>query len=265
MVQKVLAVADDVLQIGDAEYNISEIDRILVVVGGNAAGQIATTLETILDKTEISRAVVTDGNATTTQIETLPGDHPLPSSQCVESTRQMTAHAAKATQRDLVLANITGGGSSLMAVPAGNLRLDHIRKTTDELLACGVPISELNTARKHLSSVKGGQLARIAQPAQSIGLLLSDVVGNDPSVIDSSPTVPDDSTYDDAISILDRFKVDVPDPVVEHFERGVAGLVSGTPDATNLLWDSVSNHILADGRVATPQQRRMQQPTGMNR
>jgi hydroxypyruvate reductase len=137
-----------------------------------------------------------------------------------------------------------------MPAPVEGVPLDALRAVTDELLASGAAIDEINAVRKHLSTIKGGQLARTAAPARVVGLLFSDVVGDDTSVIASGPTVPDPTTYGDALAVLDRYDVSAPDPVRAHLERGAAGAVPETPGPDSGAFDGVDTHVLANGTTA---------------
>jgi len=134
--------------------------------------------------------------------------------------------ADAATESTLVLAAITGGGSALMPAPAGDVSLEALQTTTDALLASGADIGEINAVRKHLSALKGGRLARRAAPATVAPVVLSDVVGNDLSVIASGPVAPDASTFDEALAVLEQYGIDAPEAVAKHLERGAAGKTS---------------------------------------
>src|SRR5262249_28074854 len=114
---------------------------------------------------------------------------------------------------DLVLCLISGGGSALLALPAEGMSLEDKQAVNKALLRSGATISEMNTVRKHLSAIKGGRLAAAASPAKVIALMISDVPGDDPSIIASGPTVPDPSTNKDALAIIEKYKIDVPESV----------------------------------------------------
>ncbi|ELZ19862.1 hydroxypyruvate reductase, partial [Halosimplex carlsbadense 2-9-1] len=139
------------------------------------------------------------------------------------------------------------GASALLAAPAGSLTVTDLQETTDALLSSGVPIGGINAVRKHLSAVKGGRLAREAAPATVCGLVLSDVVGNDLSTIGSGPTVPDETTFADALGVLDRYDVAVPEAVREHLDAETGG---ETPDASDPAFDRVDHHLIADNMTA---------------
>jgi hydroxypyruvate reductase len=157
-------------------------------------------------------------------------DHPMPSQDSEHAGRAALALASSPGPADALLVLVSGGASALMAVPASGLTLEDKQRTTERLLRAGVTIHELNTVRKHLSAVKGGRLAA-ASPVRVIALAISDVVGDDPTVIGSGPTVADASTYVDALAVIDRTggRDAYPVAVVTHLERG-ARAEPGVPE-----------------------------------
>jgi glycerate 2-kinase len=148
----------------------------------------------------------------------------------------------------LILCLISGGGSALMTLPVEGVSLDEMRVLTDLLLRSGAPIQALNTVRKHLSQIAGGQLARLAQPATVIALILSDVVGSPLDVIASGPTVPDTSTFAEAVAVLDQYGIAdrVPESIRRHLRAGAAGEIPDTPKTL----PPMQNVIVADNAVA---------------
>ncbi|WP_339103110.1 DUF4147 domain-containing protein [Haloterrigena salinisoli] len=237
----------DTLRIGDDGYDLAAYDEVVVLGGGNAAAQVAAALEDALGDRIDGGVVVTDDPVETERVTVLEGDHPVPSERGVESTRELLAAADAADEGTLVLAAITGGGSALMPAPAGEVTLEALQETTNALLECGADIGEINAVRKHCSALKGGRLARRAAPATVVSLVLSDVVGNDLSVIASGPTAPDASTFDDALAVVDRYGIDVPDAVADRLERGADGEIDETPGPDDPAFETVSNHVVADG------------------
>ncbi|NHN49352.1 glycerate kinase [Halostella sp. JP-L12] len=247
-VQRAISIEDGSFKVGGNAY---DLDRKLIVVGGgNAAGHAASALEDILGEHLDRGAVVTDKSVETDHIETLDGDHPVPSQQGMESTETVLDHAHGATADDIVIAVIAGGGSALMPAPVGKLSIDQLQTVTESLLQSGADIHEINTVRKHLSAVKGGQLARVAAPATIVSLVFSDVVGNDPSVVASGPTAPDDTTFEDALAVLERFDIDPPRTVEQYLRAGSRGDHRETPNADASCFESTSQHIIADGYTA---------------
>ena len=231
-------------------YALDDYGEIVVIGGGNAAAHVAKALEAELGDRIDGGAVVTDDPVDTERIDVLRGDHPIPSARGVENTGRVVEAAASAREETLVLGVLTGGGSALLAAPAGDVTLADLETTTRTLLESGATIGEINAIRKHLSAVKGGLLARIASPATVVGLLLSDVVGDDPSTIASGPLTPDDSTYGDALAAVDRYDLSLPGTVRERLERGVAGERPETPRADDQAFDRTATHVIGNSHTA---------------
>ena len=240
----------DLLRIQDATYDLADYDRVLVVGGGKAGGGVTTALEAVLGDRITDGVVVTRDPEETEFTDIVVGSHPVPDEAGVEGARRILDLLEDADERTLVLGVITGGASALLAAPVEGISLADLQATTTELLESGAEIDEINAVRKHLSAVKGGQLARAAAPATVAGLVLSDVVGNDLSVIASGPTAPDGSTFADALDVLDRYAIDAPASVRDRLEAGVAGDVAETPRADDPVFGRVRNHVLADGFTA---------------
>jgi glycerate 2-kinase len=202
--------------------------RTVVVGAGKAGGAMAAALDVLWPASApLSGLVVTRyGHVPPAwrerpgRIEVVEASHPVPD----EAGRQAAARIAQLVQGlgpdDLVIALISGGGSALLSLPAPGLTLDDKRAVNQALLASGAAIDEMNVVRKHLSAIKGGRLAQAAAPARMVTLLISDVPGDDPSVIASGPTVPDPSTCADALAICRRYRLTLP-------EAARAGLESG--------------------------------------
>jgi hydroxypyruvate reductase len=151
-----------------------------------------------------------------------------------------------------VICLISGGASALLPAPAPPITLEEKQQVTRLLLACGATIHEINAVRKHISEVKGGQLARLAYPARVLSLLLSDVIGDPLDVIGSGPTAPDASTFADALAVLDKYglRERVPAPVRERLERGAAGEIPETPKADDPVFQRTQNLIVGNNRTA---------------
>ncbi|ADQ67244.1 glycerate 2-kinase [Halogeometricum borinquense DSM 11551] len=250
IVRDAVSLNDNTLSVAEATYDLSAFDRILVIGGGKAGDGVADALETVLGDRIDGGAVVTPEPTSGDRIDRLPGAHPVPSETGVESAARIVDLLSETDDRTLVLAVVTGGASAVIPTPADGISLADLQTTTDALLRSGAHIGELNAVRKHLSTLKGGGLARLAAPATVIGLVFSDVVGNDLSVIASGPTAPDETTYDDALSVLDRYGLDVPESVRSRLERGARGELSETPMADDPVFDRVTNHVLADTHTA---------------
>jgi hydroxypyruvate reductase len=250
VVADTVTLAGDTLRVVDAAYDLTDVDRVLVVGGGKAADGVAAALEAELGDRIDAGAVVTPDPVEGDRIARLRGDHPVPSEAGVAGTDRIRELVDDADERTLVLAVVTGGGSALLPAPAEGISLSDLQATTDDLLDAGAEIGDLNAVRKHLSALKGGGLARLAAPARVVGLVFSDVVGNDLSVIASGPTAPDESTYADALDTIERYGIDPPAAVVDRLERGARGDLPETPSADDPVFDRVTNHVLADAFTA---------------
>jgi glycerate 2-kinase len=244
--------ADGSLRVADDRSDLADYDRVLVLGGGKAAASVARGLEATLGDRLSGGVVGVPADADTAgldHIEAVTAGHPAPTEGSVTAGERVLAAANEADASTLVLAVVTGGGSACLAAPAGDLTLSDLRAVTDALLAAGADIDETNAVRKHGSALKGGRLARAAAPATVVGLLVSDVVGDDPAVVASGPTAPDPTTYADALDVLDRYDVDAP-AVRAHLEAGTHGERSETPDVGDGAFDRVENHVLAGARTA---------------
>ncbi len=245
-----VAVDGETLRVADATYDLAGYERIVVLGGGNAAAHVASALVDVLGDRLDGGVVVTDDPVDVPDVDVLPSDHPVPSERGVASTADLLDATRGYDAETLVLAVITGGGSAVLPAPADGLSLAALQATTEALLRSGAPIHAVNAVRKHCSALKGGRLARALAPATVATLVFSDVVGNDLDVIASGPTVPDTSTYDDALAVLDDYAVDVPAPVRDHLERGARGDLPETPSEGDPAFEAVDTHVLADGSTA---------------
>ncbi|WP_445158336.1 glycerate kinase type-2 family protein [Halomonas sp. E14] len=199
--------------------------RTVVVGAGKAAASMAAALERAWQArcpdAPLSGLVVTRyGHAEACQvIEVLEASHPMPDDLGEKAARRMLEAVAELGQDDRVIALISGGGSALMTLPADGISLADKQAINRELLRCGAPIGQMNTVRRHLSAIKGGRLAAAAHPAQVVTWLISDIPGDVATQIASGPTLPDRSTPADALAVLERYAIDVPDHVRRHLEQ----------------------------------------------
>jgi hydroxypyruvate reductase len=256
-----VAVEDDRLVVAGEPYSLDGYDEVLVLGGGNAAGHVAAALEAVVGDRIDGGVVVTDDPVPTEQVAVVEGAHPLPDEAGLEGARRVVERAREAGEGTLVIAVVAGGGSALLPVPAGDVSLDDLRDATDSLLDAGAPVEEVNAVRKHVSAIKGGRLARTAAPARVIGLVFSDVVGDDLGAIASGPTAPDGTTYADALGVLDAHDVAAP-AVRDHLQAGADGEPEETPDAADPAFDGVDNHVLANAWTAIEAARRTARERG---
>ncbi len=194
--------------------------RTLVVGAGKAAASMAQAVERNWPG-ELSGLVVTryGHGVPCERIEVVEASHPVPDAAGREAARRILERVKGLTADDLVICLISGGGSALLAAPADGLTLEHKQALNKALLKSGANITEMNCVRKHLSAIKGGRLAAACAPAQVVTLLISDVPGDDPSVIASGPTVPDPSTFADAAAVLKKYSITEPREAIAHIER----------------------------------------------
>ena len=202
----------ETLAVDTRRYRLSEFDRIRVVGAGKASARMAQALERLLGQRIAGGWVnVPEGTkAGLRRIRLHEAGHPVPDERGVEGAREIARIARESGPRDLVLVVISGGASALMPLPGPGITLAKKKQITRRLLASGATIQEMNTVRKHMSAIKGGHLAAMAAPATVVALILSDVIGDDLSVIGSGPTVPDPTSVSDAANVLRRFGIPAP-------------------------------------------------------
>jgi hydroxypyruvate reductase len=221
--------------------------RIVVVGAGKASAAMALAVERQADKQgwrdRLEGLVVTryGHGADCDSIEIIEAAHPVPDAAGADAARRIQALASGLTSDDLLLCLISGGGSALLAAPADGISADEKAAVTRALLRSGAPIGEMNCVRKHISAIKGGRLARSAAPARVLSLMISDVPGDDPSVIASGPTVPDPTTRHEALEILTRYRIDAP-ALVTTLLNSPAG---ETPKPDDPLFAYVENVIVS--------------------
>lgn len=205
--------------------------RTLVVGAGKASARMARAVEAAWDGPLSGLVVTRYGHGDACQrIEVVESSHPVPDQAGATAAQRMLDLARTAGPDDLVLALMSGGGSSLITLPSPGVTMDDLRQLNQALLRSGAPIGDMNMVRRHLSSIKGGRLAAACGAAAVHTLVISDVPGDDPAVVASGPTVPDHSTAQDALDVLRKHRISVPDHVLRVLEGpalAVAGAASG--------------------------------------
>jgi hydroxypyruvate reductase len=242
------------LTAGGRRYRLDSFRRVYVIGAGKAGAAMARAVERLLG-CRISAGLLNvkyGHTAKLRRIELNECGHPVPDQAGVEGARRIAELARQAGKDDLVICLVSGGASALMPAPAPPVTLEEKQETTRLLLACGASIHEINAVRKHISLVKGGQLARLASPATVLSLLLSDVIGDDLDVIGSGPTAPDASTFASAQGVLAKYQlVDrVPRSVSERLRQGMASAIPETPKASDEVFRKVRNLIVGSNRLA---------------
>jgi len=244
-----------ILQVNGHFFDLKKFKSIYVVGGGKASGSMAEALEEVLgDKITNGLVNIPKGSLHQTKIVKLhEASHPIPDESGVEGTRKMLEMAEKAGEDDLIICLISGGGSSLMPMPKGEITVADKRRITEDLLKCGATINEINTVRKHISEFKGGWLAKKAYPATILNLILSDVLGDPLDFIASGPTVPDSTTFSDAIKVLKKYGLwdKAPESIKKVLTDGEKGLIPETPKAGDEAFKKVFNVVIGNNRAAS--------------
>jgi hydroxypyruvate reductase len=243
----------DLLAVGGRRFDLGGVRRVVVVGAGKASGAMAAAAEAVLADREVAGlvAVKEARGALPRRLRVVEAGHPLPDARGQAAAGEIRRLAEGAGPEDLVLALVSGGGSALTPAPVAGVTLAEKQAVTRLLLEAGAGITDLNAVRKHLSTLKGGQLARAAHPAPVVALLLSDVIGDPLDVIASGPTVPDPTTYADALGVLDRFGVRdrVPGSVRAHLEAGAAGRVAETPKPGDPVLASATTVVIGNNTL----------------
>lgn len=219
--------------------------RTVVIGAGKAAAAMARAVEEHWDG-DLEGVVVTryGHSVPTRKIEVLEANHPVPDQVGVDASRRILETVQGLSEDDLVLCLISGGGSALLTLPADGISLEDKATFTNQLLRSGATITEMNCVRKHLSAIKGGRLAMACHPAKVVSLIISDVPGDDLSSIASGATVPDPTTYADALAVIEKYGIDAP--------QAIMNVLKAEPDETPKTGDprfaNVENIL-----IATPQ------------
>jgi hydroxypyruvate reductase len=240
------------LKAGGVSHDLGR-GRLVVVAAGKAAGAMARAAESVLgSRISDALAVTTAATAPLERTRLRLASHPVPDARGLEAAAEIERLARGLGEDDLLLVLLSGGASALLPAPVGGVSLEDKAATTSLVMRAGATIHELNTIRKHLSRLKGGGLARAASPARLVCLVLSDVVGDDLSTIASGPTVPDPTSFDEALAILRRRAgLDaVPAPVRAHFEAGSRGEVPETPKPGDEAFRRATTRIVGSNRLS---------------
>jgi hydroxypyruvate reductase len=258
----------DELRVGGQVFDLCTVRCIFVLGAGKAGAPMARAVEDVLgDRITGGLVVVKEGHAGERsgantghalkpgRIELVEAGHPVPTQAAFDAGARVLALAQAARADDLVIVLLSGGGSALLdAMPQGEdtIALAELQALTGALLACGATIGEINCLRKHLSLLKGGQLARAVYPARLLTLVLSDVVGSPLDVIASGPTVPDPTTWVDAWRIVEKYDLaaDLPLAISRRLRAGRAGELPDTPKPGDPLFSGAQTVIVGDNRVA---------------
>lgn len=246
-----ISVEGDKIQFGKEIFEIGiSFQRIFVIGAGKASVSMAMEIEAVLGDLIHDGLVITKYGHTLPlkKIQLFEASHPVPDQQSVTATQKMIELLSSVHANDLVICLWSGGASALMTDLPADISLDDLKKLNESLLFSGCNIDEINTVRKHISQLKGGQLVRHCNQARVISLIISDVPGDDISVIASGPTVADDSDFNKAMSIVDHLR-EVPESILQRLKMGMNGMILGTIKSDDPLFKRVTNHIIATNQM----------------
>ena len=270
-VLKNFTIKNSTLQVNRNEYDLDSYDRVFLVGAGKAGQPMAEAVSEVLGpRVNQGKVIVKEGyrrpSELSRRIDLFEAGHPIPDQRGVNSTYEIIKLLEGTTKDDLVVCVISGGGSALMVSPVVGVKLNDLQELTQELLASGATVNEINTLRKHLERAKGGQIARYAAPAKVVSLILSDVVGDPLEVIGSGPTVPDPTTYSNSLSILEHLGIrnKVPVSIINHLLNGQDGKIPETPKPGESLFQGVKNIIVGSNRTATQAAFKQAEKEGFN-
>jgi glycerate 2-kinase len=254
LIVKILSVKDDHLRIGDLDFSLAEFENIYVIGAGKAVALMADEVEKILgSRITGGHIVVKHGHLCKLRyIDVTEAGHPVPDSRGFKATEVILRIADKAKKNDLVICLLSGGGSALLPdFPKGSSP-EEIISINGLLVNSGASITEINAVRKHLSGVKGGQLAAAVYPATLVTLILSDVPGDHPDVIASGPTTPDSTTFNQALTVINNFNLtkSLSSGILKHLYQGETGLVSETPKPGDPVFERTHNILIGTNRLA---------------
>lgn len=255
-IPKVLQREQDQLIIAGKTFEWKQFKHIYLVAIGKAGLSMAAAVDSVLHDAVTEGIILTkhidDSFQFSEKYRIFKGGHPVPDDGSVQGANAILAMLGKTLADDLVIFLISGGGSALLTCPRPGVSLKDMQDFSAQILACGADINEFNTMRKHLDLVKGGGLALQAAPALCVSIILSDVVGSNLSTIASGPTVPDPSTFDDAIRILDKYQLrgSVPASILKVLQDGQMGLIPETLKNDDPCCKKIINCLAADNRIA---------------
>ncbi len=249
-----LQINENKLYVEEHCFDLTAFENIYIIGAGKASAYMAQAMEDLLGN-RISSGCVTvkyDHGVPCQIVKIREAGHPLPDENALQATEEILKIAQKVGVTDLVICLISGGGSALMEKLPQSIPLADLQATSQQLLACGATIQEVNTIRKHLSLVKGGQLAKAIFPAVCVTLIISDVIGDSLESIASGPTAPDFSSFSDALDVIQKYQLEkqLPSNILNHIQSGVNGIVAETLKPDDPVFKSVYNCILGNNLTA---------------
>jgi len=270
-VKKAIKIRKDIIYfLENLKEKVNKQTKIIVIGGGKASAEMALAIEEILrDKISSGYINVPDNiNFNEKQAKKIilnSAGHPFVNEGSIKGAYQILNLLKKTTKNDLVICLISGGGSALLEIPYDWITLDDLQNTFQTLTKAGATIHELNVVRKHLSQIKGGKLAKIAQPAKVISLIISDVIGDEVDTIASGPTAPDKSTWLEMKTIIEKYKLEkLPESIYKTLNLGLKGELSDTCKSNDEFFSNVHNLIIASNKLSCEAMKNYGEKLGLN-
>ncbi len=253
-----MTASSEKMRMGQISVDLKRYQRVFLIGFGKAAVPMAKAVIDIFGARLTQASVITKDRSFLSEdgyqgvLRVHLGGHPVPNEDSIKSTRAVLQSLPKLTNRDLVLAVVSGGGSALFTDPSDGISLDDLQQMTETLLKCGANIYEINTLRKHLDRVKGGRLVLKLQPADIYTFILSDVIGDSLDMIASGPTVPDSTTYSEALAIIRKYNIrgEIPQSILENFEDGASGKIPETLKVGDIPTGKLINNLVGSNSKA---------------
>ena len=270
IVKKGIRFKNNSLEIGGQKIELHKKSKIYLIGIGKAVLPMALAASEALEMRLESGVLVAKhenpdfSTKLSSKLRVVYGNHPTPARESVDAAKAVVELLSETQEEDVVIGLISGGGSSLMTLPNDLIAIEDLQQLTLLLLKCGASIDEINTIRKHLDSVKGGGLLRFISPSYSCNLILSDVIGDDISLIASGPTCADHSTYEEALSIILKYQLGkkINKNIIEHLEKGVRREIQETIRDDDPLLRKTSNQVIGSLRIAAQSARDMTEQIG---
>lgn len=249
-------------------FDLRDFRNLYLIGAGKAASPMAQAIEEAFGD-RIRKGIIStkSGHALPLhRTETIEAGHPIPDQKGLIGAQKMIRLLKESGPQDLVIFLLSGGASALLPMPADAIRLEEKQEVTQLLLDCGADIREINTIRKHISQIKGGRLAQLAYPSTVLGFILSDVVGDPLDAIGSGPTVPDTSTFEEAWTILNKYKLlnEVAPSILRHLQLGKEGKIEETPKPGDASFERVYNTLIGSNFLALQAIARESRSLGFN-
>ena len=262
-----LKLADNILRIQNKDtINLAEFERIFVIGAGKGTAPMALAMEELLGEKLTAGAInVKYGHGQKLKkIQLFEAGHPILDENTINNTKKILQIADQAGEDDLVIVLITGGGSALLEILPEGISLENLATLNHLLLSSGAAIDEINTIRKHLSLIKGGQLAKRIAPARTVSLILSDVIGDPLQSIASGPTSPDSTTFKHAVGIISQYGLThkIPLKILEYLQKGSSGEILDTPGDQDAVFKYVANYVIGNNALALSKLKQVAESSG---